>query len=142
MANLIVAKEYLDNGYSVCFCKDDSILCSRDKGIAFIAFFARDKRDFSGYSVADRIVGKAAAYIYTILNVKAVYGKVMTEEAFGILTEYGIEASYETKVAQIINRAGDGICPMEKAVKDIDEKHLALEAVLNKIELLRKEKID
>lgn len=142
MNNLTIAKEYLGNGYSVCLCKDGDVQLSGGKGISFIAFFARDKKDFTGYSVADKIVGKAAAHIYTLLGVKEVYAKVMSEEGLKILTQSGISATYEELVSKIINRAGDGICPMEMAVRNLDDPHLALQAVLNKIELFRKGKIE
>ena len=142
MSNLLVAKEYLSKGYSVCLCKDEEILLSSGKGIAFIAFLARDGKKFVGYSVADKIVGKAASHVYVLLGVREVYGSVMTKEGLDILTKNGIVATYGTLVEQIINRSGDGICPMEMAVKDLSESHKALEAVLNKIELLKKGKIE
>ena len=142
MSNLLVAKEYLSKGYSVCLCKDEEILLSSGKGIAFIAFLARDGKKFVGYSVADKIVGKAASHVYVLLGVREVYGSVMTKEGLDILTKNGIVATYGTLVEKIINRSGDGICPMEMAVKDLSESHKALEAVLNKIELLGKGKIE
>ena len=142
MSNLLVAKEYLSKGYSVCLCKDEEILLSSGKGIAFIAFLARDGKKFVGYSVADKIVGKAASHVYVLLGVREVYGSVMTKEGLDILTKNGIVATYGTLVEKIINRSGDGICPMEMAVKDLSESHKALEAVLNKIELLKKGKIE
>lgn len=66
----------------------------------------------------------------------------MSEEGLKILTQSGISATYEELVSKIINRAGDGICPMEMAVRNLDDPHLALQAVLNKIELFRKGKIE
>lgn len=141
MNNLSRAKEGLLSGRSVCLCKGEDILCSDGKGIAFIAFLARDGRRFDGYSVADKIVGKAAAHVYDILGVCEVYGNVMTEEGKALLERKGVLVSYGQLVKEIINRTGDGICPMEEVVKEVTDSHVALGKILEKLDMLKKGKI-
>jgi len=136
--NLDVAKEYLQKGYSVCLCKEDDLVLSEGKGIAFIAFLAHQKRKFCDYSVADKIVGKAAALVYTLIGVKEIYATVMTIDAKDVLARAGIEATYGQLVNEIINRKGDGICPMEEAVAEISDAEVALDAIFQKMEKLKR----
>ena len=132
MTSLNKAKEYLQKGYSICVYKDDEPLLSKGKGISFIAFLARDKVDVRGASVADKIVGSAAAHIYALLGVKEVYAEVLSVGGQQILS-----CSYDTLATEIINRQGTGLCPMEQAVLGISNHSKALDAVLNKINELK-----
>lgn len=137
MTSLNKAKEYLQKGYSICVYKDDEPLLSKGKGISFIAFLARDKVDVRGASVADKIVGSAAAHIYALLGVKEVYAEVLSVGGQQILAEANISCSYDTLATEIINRQGTGLCPMEQAVFGISNHSKALDAVLNKINELK-----
>ena len=46
------------------------------------------------------------------------------------------EFSFDVRTQAIVNRKGDGLCPMENAVKDIDEPEDALRAVNKTLERL------
>lgn len=87
--------------------------------------------NFEGASVADRIVGKAAAMLYLLLCPAEVYGAVMTKTARDLLAAHGIHAEWGTLTEHIINRKGTDLCPMEKAVAEIDDP-LAAEAAIRK----------
>ena len=76
--------------------------------------------DLRGCSAADRIVGKAAALMYVLLGAREVYADVLAEKALEILRRNGIDAYYGELAPVIINRRGDGPCPMEIAVADTD----------------------
>lgn len=88
---------------------------------------------FLGCIAADRIVGKAAALLYAYLGAKEVYGSVMSEEGEKTLDRFNIEHSCKRLVKFIRNRKGDGICPMEKTVENIDEPSEALRAIKAKL---------
>ena len=45
----------------------------------------------------------------------------MTKKAKEILEKNGIKVTFETLTDKIINRTGTDICPMEKAVMDIED---------------------
>ena len=77
-------------------------------------------------------MGKATAFLYVLLNIKNVYALVMSRGAAEVFKKYGVEFSYDKLVDMIINRAGDGSCPMEAATKGIDTAEEALAAVKNK----------
>ena len=107
--------------YTCILCDRDRVLTSKKTGIAPLLERCEDASELAGMEVADRIVGKAAAMLLTLFGVKAVYGEVMSKTALQFLTAHGIEAQYGTLVPMIINRKGDGMCPMEQTVAALDD---------------------
>ena len=83
----------------------------------------------AGFSAADKVVGKAPAFLYVLLGAGEVYAPVMSEAAASVLAENGIQAHCGQTVKQIVNRAGTGICPMEEAVAGIAEPAAAAAAI-------------
>ena len=90
-------------------------------GIAPIVHAMRaDARAFTGCAVADKIVGLAAAYLFVHGGALAIHGEVMSAAAEAWLTERQIPHSAGEVVEKIINRRGDGICPMEQRALALD----------------------
>lgn len=106
-------------GHSIFLVKGDKALSSNQKGVAPMLSFIENGYDLEGWSVADRVVGKAAAMLFVKAKVKAVYSYVMTETAVSILESNGIEVHYERLTDVILNHSETDLCPMEKAVKDV-----------------------
>ena len=82
------------------------------------------------------IVGKAAM-LFVKAGVVRVHGKVMSEAGKRFLESHGIACTYDTLTERIINRAGDDICPMEKAVADINDAEAGYSALKRRIEEMR-----
>ena len=131
------AKKLLNGDITCVFLKDADVFSSKERGIAPLLSFIDGKRKLDGYSAADRIVGKAAAFLYVLLNVSAVYGEVMTAEAERIFRSHGIRAEWGVLVERIINRSGDGPCPMEEAVQGISSPEEAPPVLRTKLASLR-----
>lgn len=68
-----------------------------------------------GVTVFDRVIGNAAALLLKKASCREAYGTVGSEIAAESLERMGIPHSFQTTVPVIINRAGDGMCPFEKA---------------------------
>ena len=68
-----------------------------------------------------------------MLGIKELYAQVISQPAAAVLQTYGIAVRYDTLVPNIINRAGDGICPFEAAVMDITDPQSAYTAILQKM---------
>lgn len=84
-------------------------------GIAPLVHALRGRQDaFAGAAAADKIVGLAAAYLFVFGGAAAIHGEVMSAAADRWLTAQGIPHSAGEVVENIINRRGDGICPMEE----------------------------
>ena len=133
MNDIEIAKAELKD-HSICICKDGRFFTDDGRGISPMMRFIAEGRELIGSSVADVIVGKAAAMLFIKAGVTEVYGRVMSKAARDFLTERGIPCSFDTLTDRIINRRGDDICPMEKTVADTDdpeEGYRALKARLN-----------
>ncbi|MBE6706337.1 MAG: DUF1893 domain-containing protein [Ruminococcaceae bacterium] len=87
--------------------------------------------------IVDKIVGKAAASVMSLGGVKACYGITVSTSAVEYLKSRGIAIDYDSCVDYIVNRRGDGQCPMEDAVKSIDNEQEALAAIKERLIELR-----
>lgn len=129
--------ELFDNNYTCVLCRGESVHTSRLRGVKPLVTWYVGETDFTGFSAADKVVGKATAFLYVLLGVRAVYAAVISRSALQVLTSSGIDAEYGSLVENIINRTGDGICPFEEAVLNIDDANDAYAAVREKMEAMK-----
>ena len=133
-----IAKQKLLTENCACvFVKGKDVFISFDKGISKLLEIYDSHKDYSEYSVADKIVGKAAAFIYILLKIKYLYADVISKDAYEILIKNKIKVTYKQIVPYIINRKGDGLCPMEDAVKNIVEPLDAPDAIKHRLAELK-----
>ena len=133
MNNLQKARELLEScNYTCVVCKDDTVYTATQRGVAPLLNWLDTEIDLAGFSAADRVVGRGAAFLYCLLGVKEVYARVMSYPAQEVLQAHGIAASADTYVPSIINRAGTGPCPFEAAVMEIQNADTALVAIREK----------
>ncbi|MBQ9806583.1 MAG: DUF1893 domain-containing protein [Clostridia bacterium] len=102
---------------------------SEKRGVAPMLDFLEQGLDLHGFCAADRVVGKATAFLFVLAGVSSVYGEVMSEGARAVLLQYGVVCQCKQTVPYIINRRGDGACPMETAVREINDPNEAYLAV-------------
>ena len=117
----------IDGGYTCVLCYGDTIITDTRRGIRPLLELYRSGRDLRNFSAADKVVGKAAAFLYQLLGVNALYAGVISDPALGVLQ--GIPVDFGTKVPAIQNRTQTGFCPMESAVWDIADAEEALCAI-------------
>lgn len=72
----------------------------------------------TGALVADKVIGKGAAALMAAGGVREVYTDVISTPALDLLRSAGIAVVYSECVANIFNRAGSGLCPLEKLCLD------------------------
>ena len=131
------AKEILLSGGYTCVLTDAAaVYTSTLRGVKPLVQFLESGAIPSGLSAADKVVGKATAYLYVLLGVREVYAQVISDPAVAVLHTAGIGVQYEKKVSNIINRKGDGICPFEAAVMDIHDPAAAYTAIRQKMQEL------
>ena len=137
--NMIKARQLLAAGdYTCVVCRKDIVYTTTQRGVAPLLSWLDSQTDLTGFSAADRVVGRGAAFLYCLLGVKEVYARVMSLPAAEVLRAHNIHADAELFVEGIINRTGDGPCPFEAAVMDIHDAGKALTAILAKRAELRK----
>ena len=135
MTDLLNARRILqEGGYSCVLCRGDELHTSQARGVRPLVQWLTFGPDLTGFSAADKVVGKATAYLYCLLKVKAVHALVMSGAAAEVLRKNGIVVTQDKLVDNIINRTGDGICPFEAAVWDIHTPADALPAIRKKME--------
>ena len=122
------AQQLLCSGeYTCVLCRDDTVYTSTRRGVAPLLELIDNGADVTGFSAADKVVGKATALLYRYMGVKALYAKVISIAAIEVLD--GILLKYDRRVPFIQNREGTGCCPMELAAKDINDPQKILSAV-------------
>jgi len=135
MPDLEKARRILtEKAYTCVLCRGDEIHTSQARGVRPLVRWLTFGPDLRSFSAADKVVGKATAYLYCLLGVKAVHAGVMSGAAAEVLRENGITVTQDKLVENIINRSGDGICPFEAAVWDIHTPEEALIAIRKKME--------
>lgn len=135
--DLINAEEILNKEHCTCvLCRGDDKHIATHRGVKPLLDWLDSGADFNGFSAADKVVGNAAAFLYVLLGVKAVYARVMSVAAARTLKDNAIEFKCDEIAEGIINRSGDGNCPMEESVKGITDPAKALEAVRAKLKEL------
>lgn len=129
------ARKLLDQGgYTCVVCGEDLTLTARERGVKPLADWLEEGRSLAGCWAADKVVGKATAYLYCLLKVRGVWARVMSRPALEVLRANGIEARYDELAEHIINRRGDGMCPFEQAVLDAADPTAAWTLIRQKLQ--------
>lgn len=117
MTDLQTAENEL-GAHTICLCKDGVCIYDDKRGIAPMMELIARGVDLTGYSVADKVVGRAAAFLFVKSGIAAVYAKTLSEGGKDVLDKNGITVEFDALTQKIINRDGTDICPMEKTVED------------------------
>lgn len=128
------AKEILLSGEFTCvLCGGDDIITSTLRGVKPLVQLLESRRGLEGYSAADKVVGRATAFLYLLLGVTSIYAHVISRPALELLQCRGVAVEYETLTDNIINRQGNGICPFEAATLHVSDEQDAYTAIRNKM---------
>ncbi|MBP5308209.1 MAG: DUF1893 domain-containing protein [Clostridia bacterium] len=139
MSDVTRARELLSGKVTCALVKGEKAYVSEKSGVAPMLSFIAEGIDLSGFSAADKIVGKASAMLFVKAGVRAVYAEVLSVAGREFLENAGVEVSFGALTERIINRAGTGQCPMEKCVEYISDAEEGYTALKNKIISMRKQ---
>ena len=124
------------DGCTCVLCRGEHVHISHSRGVKPLLDWL-EGNEGKGFSAADKVVGRAAAYLYCLLGIRQLYAQVISKPALAVLEEYGIPTRYECLVEGIRNRAGDGPCPMEAATAGANSPEQALVMIRQTLEKLR-----
>ena len=112
LAKLKLIKEDL----SLVIVKNGTVIFETKKqGInGFLQAIEKLDKDLVAASVADKIVGVAAAMLCIYSGVSAVFVLTVSERGIRVLEDSNIECLFEKKVLNILNRNKTDVCPFEK----------------------------
>ncbi len=132
--NIAELKDILlkENHTIVIYKSDASVVLSNDRGVApLMKLLKEDKEQLRDSMVADKVIGKAAALLMVYAGVKEVYTPTISKPAVDVFENYNVKISYDKIVDRIINRKGDGLCPMETLCLEIDDPEEAFVKIQN-----------
>lgn len=97
----------------------DEVYVSHSRGVApILDKIDEDPEFFNGASVADKVIGKAAAMLLARYGVAEIHAAVVSKKALDYIRNNAIKITYDTAVDYIINRDKTDMCPMERCVLD------------------------
>lgn len=127
----------LSTGNFTCvLCWGEITHTSAFRGVKPLVQWLRSGTDFSHFCAADKVIGRATAFLYLLLGIQSVYAHVISKPALDVFLAHGIHAEFGQLVENIINRRGDGLCPFEAAVLNIQDPQEAHTAILQKMQEL------
>lgn len=116
----------------------ERIYTSSQRGVAPILNpMKEDINFFKDADIVDKVIGKAAAMLLIKAQIHHLHTHVISQHAIDILDMYHMSYSYDQCVDYIINRQGDGMCPMEETVLSITDLDEAFDALCQKQEQLK-----
>jgi len=141
MRDLEKAKRILkDKNQSLVIVKEGrTIFCSDSSGIeSILQAIEKFGEHLSEASIADKVVGKAAALLFAYSHVARVYAATLSRKGLSTLRKHDISVEYDLLVPEILDRKGKDICPFEKFVLKIESPACAFEELKNYVESLKK----
>lgn len=134
LTDLTRARRMLDGGeYTCVLCRGAEVYTSTRRGVAPLVAWIEGEVCLRDFCAADKVVGRATAFLYVLLGVKAVYARVISRPARQVLETHHVTVLYDESVDHIINRQGDGLCPFEAAVMAVDDPAAAYDAIRRKM---------
>ena len=135
--SLDIAKEKMAAGeYTCVVLAENDEYTSHERGVKPLLSLLESGRSFRGAVAADKCVGAGAAHLYVLLGVCAVWANIISISAIEILEKNGISVRFGNSVPHIINRRGDGICPIEEAVSGAKTSAQAYDLIIKTLKKL------
>lgn len=134
MPDLKLAKRTLkEKNLNLSIVKNGKILFeTRSPGvIGLLQAIEELGKELIGSSVADRIVGRAAALLCTYSGVASVFSITMSEEGRKVLEDNQILFQFENRVPNILNYGRTDLCPFEKLTAGLTNSSEAYEKIKN-----------
>jgi iron complex outermembrane receptor protein len=130
----------LHQGNFSCVIRNgDDIRTFTQRGVADLYDLLHHEPDFlKGASIADKVVGKAAAALMILGGIKQLYTDIISTPALELLRGSDIEVSFNVSVSHIINRTQTDWCPMEKLSYEQTSAVAILPLITNFLNEIRK----
>ncbi|SBV91149.1 DUF1893 domain-containing protein [uncultured Dysgonomonas sp.] len=104
-----------DGDYSCVVRNYDETYTFTQRGVSDLYDMVKNKPGFlKGASIADKVVGKAAAALMILGGIDQLYTDIISLSALILLREASIEADFKRVVPFISNRDKTGWCPLER----------------------------
>ena len=121
---------------------NNDVYTSKNRGVKPLLDLVEcdDLQKYVKGEAVDKVVGKAAAFLYVILQISRLHVGVISKKALHVLKINNIDVTYDNLVPYIINRNKDGKCPLETALLDVEDSIEALDVIKSTLLTLRNNK--
>ena len=114
-----LTKLLTSEGHSLVVRNGSAISTYDGRGVADLHRLLHESRaTLQGADVADKVVGKAAAALMIEGGVSRLHALTISRPALDLLHGSGVETTYDELADHIVNRAGNGWCPLEMRCRD------------------------
>jgi hypothetical protein len=140
MTDLEIAKsELYEENLTLAIVKNGALIYSTKSHriSGFLDAIEKCGENLQGASIADRVVGKAIAFLCAFAKIKEVYAAVLSRKAQVIFKQNKIAYHWTELVDNVLDAAKTGMCPFEKAAAEISEPEKAYKTFLSLRENLK-----
>lgn len=124
----------LSTASTIAVVSNGEVFTSQERGVKPLLHLLTEKKGFlKDASVADKVIGKAAALLMVLGEIKEVHTLIISEPAIKVFEKHNIPCFYDKKADRIVNRTGDGLCPMETLCLDVDDPQEAFAKIREKV---------
>lgn len=88
-----------------------------------------DPKFLDGATVVDKVIGKAAAAVLIRSRVNSVHAVTISRHALSLFRDNGMLVDFDTVVDHIVNRKGDGWCPLEALCRNLRTWQECIDAI-------------
>lgn len=132
-------QQLLDQYACVVKYQEEVIYTSTAIGVKpLMVFYKEHGSSHKDLTVIDRIMGKGAVMLAILVGARELITPIMSQSAYDYAQKYDLTLQVEKVVPMIINRSGDGQCPIELAVLEIEDLQQGYKAISKAIEVLMK----
>ena len=126
-------KFLVENSYTIVIqMVNGEIFTSTERGVKpLLLILSENKIQLEGASVADKVIGKAAALLMAKGKIKEVYTPIISTPALEVFHNHNIKVIFDNEVERIVNRKGDGLCPMESLCLNVEDPEEAFNLIFN-----------
>ena len=134
-------KHYPDK--TIIIYKDNAVIFTSDyKGVRpMMEYMKAYGPSQEPLTVVDRIMGRGAVMLAALINAKTIKTPIISETALELAKVHGLTVEADKVVPYIINREGNGRCPIETSVleiEDVQEGYEAIKAAIAKLMAMNK----
>ena len=123
MNDLKIAKNWLEkNDLSLVIVKNGKLVfeTKEKKILGFIDAIEKIGDNMNGSSIADKVVGKAVAFLCIYKKANSVYAKILSEKAKHLFEQWNIIFEYDSLVQEILDTNQNNVCPFELKAKNLN----------------------
>ncbi len=114
--------QQIRQGEIVCAAIREGVIVAAETGRGVAPVLQMYKKgQLTGSFLVDKVVGKAAAMVMTRGEVTGCHGITVSQAALNWFRQWDVPVTCDHITDYIVNRTGDGMCPMEQAVLHLQE---------------------